>query len=349
MKTTSVSTAALSQSLRYSLVRAQAELVKAQKELQSGQFADTGLAIGARTAQTVSFTRDFERMQGIVDSNTLISSRLKTTQDSLTQIHEAAQTFLSTLTTSASGDAVGNVTQSSARIMLEELTGILNTSFNGEHIFAGTNTDVRPIDDFGAPGSTAKAAFDAAFQSHFGFAKNDPAAASITAAQMDSFLTAAVQPQFLGAGWAANWSDATDQRIVSRITLSDTTETSVSANDPGIRKLAMAAATISDLFDSNIGPGARQALLAKAVDLVGQAVGNIGDLQATTGIVQKRVTDASDRLKVQIDLFERQIGNMVGVDPYEAQTRVSDLLTHIEASYALTARLQQLSILRFIS
>ena len=37
---------------------------------------------------------------------------------------------------------------------------------------------------------------------------------------------------------------------------------------------------------------------------------------------------------------------MEGVDPYEASTRVADLLSHIETSYALTARIQQLSLLK---
>jgi flagellar hook-associated protein 3 FlgL len=37
-----------------------------------------------------------------------------------------------------------------------------------------------------------------------------------------------------------------------------------------------------------------------------------------------------------------------GVDPYEAASRVQDLLSHIETSYALTARIQQLSLLRFL-
>lgn len=349
MKTTSISTAALSQSLRFSLVRAQVELTKAQKELQTGAVADTGIALGARTAQSVSLTRDFERMQGIVDSNALITGRLKITQDALKQVGAAAQAFLSTLTTASSGDATGNVAEAAARTMLGQLTGILNTSFNGEHIFAGTNTDVKPIDDFTAAGSQAKAAFDAAFQSHFGFAKTDPAAASITADQMKTFLSGAVEPQFLGAGWAANWSDATDQKIVSRITLTETSETSVSANDQGVRKLAMAAATISDLFDSDISQGARQALVERAFSLVTDAIGSIADLQASTGIVEKRVSDASNRLNVQVDLFERQIGDMVKVDPYEAKTRVDALLGQIEYSYALTSRLQQLSILRFIS
>ena len=106
---------------------------------------------------------------------------------------------------------------------------------------------MKPLDGFAA-GSPAKAAFDAAFLAHFGFSQNDPAAANITTAQMDTFITNAVEPQFLGAGWQANWSNATDQTIVSRIALNETTETSVSANNDGMRKLAMAAATISDLF-----------------------------------------------------------------------------------------------------
>ena len=35
-------------------------------------------------------------------------------------------------------------------------------------------------------------------------------------------MTTALEPQFLGAGWQANWSNATDQKIVSRIALNET-------------------------------------------------------------------------------------------------------------------------------
>ena len=40
---------------------------------------------------------------------------------------------------------------------------------------------------------------------------------------------------------------------------------------------------------------------------------------------------------------------MEGVDPYEAATRVSALVSQIETSYALTSRIQQLSLLKFMS
>ena len=90
-----------------------------------------------------------------------------------------------------------------------------------------------------------------AFLSYFGFTQNDPAAANITAAQMDNFMTTVVEPQFLGAGWQGNWSNATDERHPSAASRSTKrSQTSVSANDDGMRKLAMAAATVADLFDS---------------------------------------------------------------------------------------------------
>lgn len=348
MKTSGVSTSAISQALRYSLLKMQSELVKGQKEVSTGKFADVGLALGVRTAQSVSFTRDLERLNGIVDSNALVSSRLSSTQAALTQLSSTAQTFLSTLTAAASGDAINPITQESASATLDTLSFILNTSQNGEHLFAGINTDVKPINSFTESGSASKAAFDAAFLAHFGFTQNDAAAANISSAQMDAFIDTALSPQFLGAGWQANWSNATDEQIVSRIALNETTETSVSANDSGMRKLAMAAAALTDLLSSNVSAAGKKQLIERAVSMVGESISEIADLQSATGIVEKRVNDATDRIKLQADLFEKHLLNLESVDPYEASTRVADLMSHIETSYALTARIQQLSILKFL-
>ncbi|TIV17432.1 MAG: flagellar hook-associated family protein, partial [Mesorhizobium sp.] len=72
-------------------------------------------------------------------------------------------------------------------------------------------------------------------------------------------------------------------------------------------------------------------------------------IRAETGIAQQRVSDASDRMKTQVDLFEKHIVDLEGVDPAEAATRVADLTQHIETSFALTARLQQLSLLNYLT
>lgn len=346
MKTTPVSTASVSQSLRYQLLRMQTELISANQEATTGKVADLGLALGKRTAQSVSMSRDFERMNGIIDQNGLVSARLTATQNALGQMLDRAQSFLSTLTAGISGDASKQVVMTDAANTLDGLTAIVNTSFNGEHIFAGINTDVQPMAAY--QGSPAKTAFDAAFVSFFGFSQSDPAAANITAVQMNSFIDTAVTPQFLGAGWETNWSQASDELITSRIALNETAQTSVNANGAGIRKLAMVATTVQEIFSSStISAAARNALAERSAALVGEAIGDIGILQAQTGVAQQRVTKATERMEMQVDVFERTIGKLEGVDPYEAATRVSTLMDQIETSYALTARLQKLSLTKF--
>lgn len=349
MKTSFVSSSSVSQAMRYSLLKAQAELTKAQKEMSTGKVADTGLALGSRTTQVVSLNRDLERLNGIVDSNGLVTARLTATQSALGQLGDAAQTFLGTLTANANGDAGSGVVLTESQATLGAFTSVLNTALNGEHLFAGINTDVQPINDYNAAGSPAKAAFNAAFLSHFGFTQNDPAAAGITATDMTTFLDTVIEPQFMGPGWQGTWSNATDDTIVSRVTLNETLKTSVSANEQGLRKLAMAASIVQELFSSNVGPAARAAVVDKAISLTGAAIGDISNLQAQTGIIENRVSNASDRIKTQIDLYERLQLELEGVDPYEASTRVSTLLGQIETSYALTARLQQLSLANYLT
>ncbi|MBA1140866.1 flagellar hook-associated family protein [Mesorhizobium neociceri] len=347
MKATSVSSAALSNAARYQQMRMQTELVKATKESTTGIVADVGLALGARTSQAVTFSRDLDRLNGIIDSNSLVTARLSSTQAALGQLSDTAQNLLTALT--AAGNSSSTITQQAGKAAVQQMTSILNASVAGEYLFAGTNTDVKPIDDFTAAGSPAKAAFDASFTSYFGFTQTDPLAANITAAQMDGFITSNVVPQFMGAGWQANWSNATDQQIVSRISLGETTQTSASANDDSIRKLAMASALVTGLLSSNISQAAKTAIVGRAQAMVGEALGGLGQLQAETGLAEKRVSDASDRMKTQVDLFERHILDLEGVDPAEAATRVADLTQHIETSFALTARLQQMSLLNYLT
>ena len=350
MKISYVSSQAISQALRHSLLRSQSELVSAQKEAQSGKVADVGLALGIRTGQAVSLARDVGRLQTIVDANTLVASRLAATQDSLSRVSEAGSAFLSAVTAAISGDSDPATTRQAGRVMGEALTGIINSSFNGEHLFAGVNTDVRPLADYRAdPPSAAKAAFDAAFLAHFGFAQDDPAAVAIDGPAITAFLDGPAVAEFLGAGWNANWSNATDQGISTRISLNETVETSVSANIDGIRKMAMAATIVDDLFSSALNEGALQAVANTASHLVSEAMGDIAQVQAATGFTEQRIKNASERLSMQVDIFNGFLNDMQGVDPFEAATRVNALITQIETSYALTARIQQLSLTRLLS
>src|SRR5688500_20305957 len=98
MKASFVSSLAVSQAMRYSTMRTAGDLVQAQKELDTGKVYDAGLALGARTAQTVTFARDLERMNGIVDSNGLVLARLTATQEVFGLLPDTSQYLMGAIT-----------------------------------------------------------------------------------------------------------------------------------------------------------------------------------------------------------------------------------------------------------
>lgn len=354
MKTSFISTHSTSQSVRTQLIKMQLELVKTEKEVVSGRAADAGLHLGARTGQLVSVERDIDRIKSVMDSNELVLSRLSATQAGLTTLTKTAQTFQSTMTAASSGAVQNEILLSEARTAIVKMVGVLNSSLNGENLFAGINTDVEPIKDFFAPSppdphSAAQTAMETAFQAQFGFAHDSPAAATVTAADMRTFLDTVMEPQFTGADWNVNWSNASDTTITARITLNETTSASVSANEAGIRKLAAAAAFISVFMDGNLNELARDAVIAASTSLVGQAVTDLAQTQAKTGILEQRVTAASERLSMQVDIFSGKVNDLAGIDPYEASTRVQALLAQIETAYTLTNRMSQLSLVRYLT
>ena len=343
MKVSFISSQAISQAMRYQMQRMQVDLIKANKEVVSLRVADVGIALGARTGMSVSLHREVERLSGLMDSNQLAASRLEATQLSLQDLTKGAEQLLSDFATASSGASDPKIARQQAEAVLSMMTSVLNSNLNGEHLFAGINTDVTPIADFADPSSANRVALETAF-STYPFV--DPA--DITDVEMTAFL-ASVENQFLGADWNTLWSTATDQQITSRITLTETAQTSVSANIPGVRKLAMAAAVVAVAFDESLSKEARDVTIERAIELLGEAIVDLANQQGYTGITEQRIERANERMSMQIDLFGKTLNDLEGIDPYEASTRVSGLLAQIEISYSLTARMQQMSLLKFLS
>ena len=71
--------------------------------------------------------------------------------------------------------------------------------------------------DYADPASPAKLAVAAAFQARFGFAQGDPAASSISAADMQDFLDNDFAALFDDPAWSTNWSTASDEPLSTRI------------------------------------------------------------------------------------------------------------------------------------
>jgi flagellar hook-associated protein 3 FlgL len=346
---TFISTSAMSSATRLALMKVQVQLAEAQKEMISGRFADVGLEVGFKTGQSISFRQEHTRLKTIIDTNTLVSSRLDTTQASLQNIADAANEFLSQLLASSSNGVNTAVIQEEAKSNLEAFVNTMNASFNGGYLFAGVNTDVRPLTDYyDTPTSANQQAVANAFLADFGITQSDPAVPNITGPAMQTFLDTTFADLFADPSWITDWSSASNQNVRNRISTNDLVETSVNANEDAFRKLAKIYTMVADLGTQNLGQEAFQTVINQAVLDVSEAIQDVTDLQSRMGIAQQRVADSSERMAIQVDILSTQVSAIEGVDPNEAATRVNELLTQIETSYALTARIMGLSILNHL-
>ena len=164
-------------------------------------------ALGALTGRDVVLRAELVDVDKLVDTNALVSGHLDVTQHRISMLIDTAEAFLKDLIAARSSANGGNILTTPASANLQSLIGALNVTMDGQYLFAGINTQWRPIQDY-APGSTSKNAVDAAFLATFGFAQTSPAASSITAANMQTFLDTTFEAEFDDPAWNTNWSTA---------------------------------------------------------------------------------------------------------------------------------------------
>jgi len=347
MATTFISTNAISTTLRVSAMKSRAALSEATKEATTGRLADVGLDLGALAGRDVTLRAGLNDVDKLVDTNALVGGRLDTAQQRVGELIDTAEAFQKDLLAARNSANGGNIIAQPASSNLDSLMATLNVTMDGQYLFGGINTGVQPMTDYTA-GSTNKTAIDAAFLANFGFAQNSPSVSGMSAASMQNFLDTTFKAEFDDPAWGANWSTASDQAMRSRISTTETIDSSVSANQPAFRKLAMAYTMLGDLGTQNLNKAALQTVIDTATKVIGDAINDLAGVGAALGTAQEQTTNATSRLKAQGDLITQQITAMEKVDPAEASVRVTNLQNQLEMSLALTARIQQMSILNYL-
>ena len=347
--TTSISTQYLMTALSASTMKAQAQLATAQTETSTGQYANLGLQLGSEAGYELSLKNHATLLQSFTDSNSILSTNLSVSQTALDSIRTGAQEALQNLTAWSSSDNPGSTLQSLGTNSLQSLITSANTTSNGQYVFGGINSSVAPVADyFSSPVSAAKSAIDQAFTTTFGVSPSDPAAASISATDIQNFLSSQINSQFQGTAWTSAWSSASNTNITSEISPGQSIQSSVSANSPGFQKLTEAYAILSEFGGGSLNQSAQQAVASTATSLLSQGLNAITATEANVGAAQQRITDANASISSQLTILQTQIGSMDNVNQYAAATAVNSLNTQIQTSYELTARLQQLNLAQYL-
>jgi flagellar hook-associated protein 3 FlgL len=351
MDTSFTSTKSFADASRLTLMKLQTRLTIAQKEVASGRYADVGLSLGSRTGHSLSLRRQLAELKGITDTNSTASTRLDSTLSTLKGMTETAQKFISTLITARNTSTGPAIAKSEAKANVIQLIDNLNSSMGGEYLFSGINSGQKPVNDYYATAtSSAKQAVDTAFVMAFGAAQSDPIVTpGISETDMQTFLDGNFDSLFQpgASGWDL-WSNASDENMQSRVSTNETIETSSTANLDPYRQLPKAYTMVADLGVDTLNQSAFHVVVDTAMQIVGEAIQSLSEEQSRLGTAQARVANANQRMSLQLPIITDQINAMETVDPYEASTRVTTLMTQMEVAYSLTARIQKLSILNYL-
>lgn len=348
MKTSFVSNLAVQNAMRMTIQQGQLEVIKLQQEVTTGKHADSGVELGSATSRAVSLKNELERLENLKDTNAIVTQRLSASQMSLETMRKAAEQINTTLIATLGNDDATRLSIAKTDITgaLDSFVASANVQFNGEFLMSGINTDIKPLAEYTAT-SPAKASFDTAL-STFMTANGIGSMQDFTSAQMTDFIENTLEPMYTGAQWDADWSDASDQNIMSRISASEVVPSTANVNTDGVRKFALAAIMTVELLGADVPSDVRTTINSAAQNYVQQSITGLIETSSVLGISEARVTKANTSLESQLKLVKTHITDIEGIDTYEASTRMNTLLTQIETSYTLTSRLQQLSLINFL-
>ena len=342
-----MSTLNLRSTLAPALGRAQTRLAVAQSEMGTGRMADPGRALGAHAVNLHQLNAMRAELASARDANGLEGTRLSAMQGSLEG--------MVALTTQLAGSMASALTSASAAnlgLAADVAEGLrasaidhANVKVGGQHVFGGVRSGEPPLADPEREAGARDAILNA-FTAHFGHPPDDPASLSIDEAGMAGFLDA-LEADFPNL-YALHWAGDAPAERTARIAPGMNVDVPVTHHDRGMRDLVLATSIATTLVEAPFGGEARGAMLERVIGIAGRAGSALTEAAGRLGSVEARVESINGAMRARAAVIDRALAETVGVDPFEAATRVQSLSTQIEASLAVTARVGRLSLLNFL-
>ncbi|OWU83193.1 hypothetical protein ATO6_20345 [Oceanicola sp. 22II-s10i] len=327
------------------------QLATAQNELSTGIKNDIFKSLGTGAAESITLRASIDRDTAQVAANGLLTQRLDTMAATLGTIRNSVQEALDLAIankTAPLGTASGM--QQAARAALDTLVAQANSSHAGMPLFAGISASgetLQPWEKTNAGSGLAPAGVLASILSG---GLPDEAAAQAAIAELNAVFsdTAADGPSNFEQTFYNGAPTGSARQTAST---GEGTELAygVQANDPGFREVLKGLAMLASVDVTTIAdPDAYAAWVGTAVNALSAGNAKLLDAETQVGAKAGRIEAESTRMKDRIDLYKNRVLNLEGIDDYEAATRITLLETQLQASYAVTARMSQLSFLNYL-
>lgn len=319
---------------RLSNVRLRTQLSQLSAQMTSGRRADSAIVASGDVAPLGALERSLTVTDAYRSSAAEAATLFTGAERALATVADATGLLASRLAaTRIGGDATGiDVLAAEARGQFATAVSGLNATVAGRSIFAGTGTDGPALTDaetmladiaavLGTPASAAEllSGVQAWFAPGGGF-------------DSQGYLGSAERMAGLQVG--------PDERLSLPATAAEP--------EPRAALAALAAAALLDAGLLAAQPDERRAAAAEAGEWALQASDGVTRLRARIGAEAARAEAAAGRAAAERAGLEMARTDLVGIDPYEIATRLEQTRGNLETLYAVTARLQSLSLVNYL-
>ena len=310
------------------------EMSKLTDELASGQVSDVRSVL----AGNYSYLSDLERDIKTTGAYGIAATEVRQYATGVQEAMERLQTAGSDL-----GTSLLNVSQSPlwpavaqgaelAKGQLNMMLAALNSDLAGRNLFAGTATDVEPLNNM----DTLLSALEVA----------------LAGAGTPQDIRDAAQDWFDDpAGFEATmYNGSNDSLAPFQLSRDETVQIDIRATDPAFKRLLMntALAALADSAALAWDQGTMSAVFSDAgVGLINNSE-QIVALRGRVGAIEERIEKLTARNAAQATSLEFARGDLLGADPFETATRLESVRFQLEGLYTVTARLSDLALVNFV-
>lgn len=322
---------------RTSIANQDREVDRARQELVTGLKNDVYADKSFRSAQALDMRNRMDRTEAYLTSNRLLEGKLDVTANRLMTIRSEMQEFQVLGLSLTSGTQSHNILQEQARAALAGLASQLNTVYGGEYLFSGQNAMAESL----TMPSTGIAA--ARLPSNASAADVANQIASLNAYFALEGATPTT-PSFSDEAYGGSHK-------LASAGLDETTsyDYGMTADDEAIRNVIKGLTMFAEMDVSEISdPAAFSAWTSAATHALTKGIQGITDREVQLGNQQALLARTIERQDSLMAIYNNRVMDIEGVDQYEVATRLESLSAQLEASYAVTVRLKNLSLLNFM-
>lgn len=132
---------------QFHLRNVQERMFDAQIQISTGTVADRYSEIGTESGRLVSLESTRTRIDQYVKNIEIVDQRLQVMESNASQIFELASTFRTLLVNGLNAEQSSDLgLAQGAQDILQQVAGLLNERQDGRYLFAGTATNVPPVD-----------------------------------------------------------------------------------------------------------------------------------------------------------------------------------------------------------